>query len=567
MIIKTLPILIPIKMISLWFFGLYSGLWRYVSVDDIWRIVKAHVLAVVCFISVIVFFFPFYGLPSSIFILDFILSVSLISGVRFITRLLREAFRPVLGNKRKKVIIIGAGEAGVMVLRESRNNFNANMEIIGFIDDDAHKQNLRIQGVSILGSRKDIASIVAKYGIDEIIIAIPSARGEVIRDIIAHCQIPFVKIRIVPGLQKILNGEFEVKSRDVKPEDLLGRETVKIDECEIAKYLKNKRVLITGAAGSIGSELCRQVANFSPAEIILIDHNENNLYFLNIELKSKFKNLNITLIIGDINDVGLLKEVFSKYKPQVVFHAAAYKHVPLMEDNPIAAVKNNALGSRNMIYASHHYRVEKFVLISTDKAVNPINIMGLSKRLAEIFLQAKAKRSKTKFIAVRFGNVLGSDGSVVPLFKKQIEAGGPITVTHPDTTRYFMSIKEAALLVLQAGAIGAGGEIFILDMGEQIKIVDLARDLVALSGLELGKDISIEYIGLRPGEKIREELLLDKDKDKISKHDKIYISQAADFDVIHLRKQMKALEKCINSMDKDEVIRRMKEVVGKSHAK
>jgi len=284
---------------------------------------------------------------------------------------------------------------------------------------------------------------------------------------------------------------------------------------------------------------------------------------LGIEFFTKHPNIKFKTIIGDIKDIGLLKSVFSLYKPQVIFHAAAHKHVPLMEENPIAAVKNNVLGSRNMIYAAHHYKVERFVLISTDKAVNPINIMGLSKRLAEIFLQAKSKRSKTKFMAVRFGNVLGSDGSVVPLFKKQIEAGGPITITHPDTTRYFMSIKEAVLLVLQAGAIGNGGEIFILDMGEQIKIIDLARDLVALSGLELNKDILVEYVGLRPGEKIREELLLDKEKDKTTKHEKIYISQADGFDLGSLRKQMKELEGYVNSMDKEKVVRKMKGIISK----
>ncbi len=560
-IFKTLPILAGIKMVIFGYFGLYSGLWRYAGVDDIWRIVKAQVLAALCFIPAIAFIHTFVGFPRSIFVLDCVLSFCLVAGIRFVSRLLREKFRPAIGSKQKRAIIVGAGEAGVMVLREARINPKVNIEIIGFIDDDPHKKNLRIQGIGILGNRHNIASIVDRYGIDEVIIAIPSASGEAIRDIISYCQLPNIKVKIVPELHKILGGDLEVRPREVKPDDLLGRETVVIDECEIKKYLKDKRILITGVAGSIGSELCRQVINFSPAEIILIDHNENNLYFLIIELKAKYANFNIQSVVGDINDIGMLKETFSKYRPQVVFHAAAYKHVPLMEDNPIAAVKNNAIGSRNMIYAAHHYKVERFVLISTDKAVNPVNIMGFSKRLAEIFLQAKAKRSKTKFMAVRFGNVLGSDGSVVPLFKKQIEAGGPITITHPDATRYFMSIKEAALLVLQAGALGTGGEIFILDMGEQIKIIDLARDLVTLSGLELGKNIFIEYIGLRPGEKIREELLLDKDKDKTTKHNKIYINQPDDFDLVFLRKQLKELEGYINSTNKDKVIRKMKEIV------
>jgi len=561
--LKTLPLLVLVKLSVFYYFGLFRGLWRYVSIYDLGQIIKANAVATAAFIFSYVFIFGAHIIPRFIFVNDFMFCTSLVGGIRFLSRIIRERYRgPLLKDEQINVLIVGAGEAGILLLKEYRNNPTLG-EVVGFIDDDKAKHNEAIQGIRILGGRHAIPGIVHTRGVREIILAIPSARGEVIRDLVACCQIPDVKLKIVPGLSKIISGELEIGLREVRPEDLLGRETVRIDEGEIAKYLKDKRVLITGAAGSIGSELCRQAALFSPAEIVLIDHNENNLYFLTIELKAAFKHLKIRPVVGDITDIGLLKEVFSGCKPHVVFHAAAYKHVPLMEDNPVAAVKNNALASRKMIYAAHHYNVERFVLISTDKAVNPINTMGLSKRLSEIFLQAKAKRSKTKFMAVRFGNVLGSDGSVVPLFKKQIEAGGPITITHPDATRYFMSIKEAVLLVLQAGAIGSGGEIFILDMGEQIKIIDLARDLVALSGLELGKDIQIKYIGLRPGEKIREELLLDKDKDKITKHDKIYISQADDFDLAALRKHMKELEGYVNATDEDNVVRKMREIIGK----
>ena len=564
--IKTLPFLILIKLSVFYYFGLFRGLWRYVSIYDLKQIIKANIVATVVFIPGTIFIYGVIIVPRFIFVNDFIICVFFIGGIRFLTRIIRERYRgPLLENERVNVLIVGAGEAGILLLKEYMRN-PALGEVVGFIDDDKLKQNEAIQGVRILGNRNVISKVAKDCNVGEIVLAIPSAKGEVIRDLIACCKVPNIKLKIVPGLARIISGELKISLREVRPEDLLGRETVSIDECEIAKYLRDKKVLITGAAGSIGSELCRQAAlRFHPVELILIDHNENNLYFLILELKSKFKNLNIKSVIGDINDIGLLKKVFSECKPQVVFHAAAYKHVPLMEENQIAAVKNNALGSRNMIYAAHHYKVERFVLISTDKAVNPINIMGLSKRLAEIFLQAKAKRSRTKFMAVRFGNVLGSDGSVVPLFKKQIEAGGPITITHPDTTRYFMSIKEAVLLVLQAGAIGVGGEIFILDMGEQIKILDLARDLVSLSGLELGKDIGLEYIGLRPGEKIREELLLDKEKDKVTKHDKIYISQADDLDVVALRKQMKELEGYVNSADEERVVKKMKEIVRESY--
>ena len=560
-IIKTLPILVCIKISILGYFGLYSGLWRYASIDDIWRIAKAQVLAMLCLIPVIAFFYTFSGFPRSIFVLDCILSFCFIAGIRFVTRLLREKYRPAIGSKRKRAIIVGAGEAGVMVLREARINPKANIEVVGFIDDDRNKKNLRIQGVSILGACSNISSAVEKYGIDEVIIAIPSATGEVIRSIIAHCQISSVKIRIVPGLQKILNGDLEVKPRDVKPEDLLGRETVNVSEEEIEGYLLGKVVLVTGAGGSIGASLCRQIVNFNPKEIILFDHNENNVYYLGIEFFTKYPQIKFRTIIGDIKDIGLLKRTFSVYRPQVIFHAAAHKHVPLMEENPIAAVKNNIIGSRNLIYASNHYKVERFILISTDKAVNPTSVMGVTKRIAEMVLQSKAKISKTKFMAVRFGNVLGSDGSVVPLFKKQIEEGGPLTITHPEVKRYFMSINEASRLVLQAGAMGKAGEIFILDMGEQIKILDLAKELVALHGLKIEEDIKIKFIGLRPGEKLFEETLLNSEKDKATKADKIYIAQSDYFDLHILRSKIKELENLVNEMNEFEVKKKLLEII------
>ncbi len=560
-IFKTLPILIGIKIVIFGYFGLYSGLWRYASIDDIWRIAKAHILAMLCFIPAVAFFYTFEGFPRSIFVLDCILSFCSMAGIRFVTRLLREKYRPAIGSKRKRAIIVGAGEAGVMVLREARINPKANIEVVGFIDDDRSKKNLRIQGVSILGACKDIASIVEKYGIDEVVIAIPSAKGEVIRSIISYCQIPSIRIRIVPGLQKLLNGDLEVKPRDVKPEDLLGRETVNIDEKEIKGYLSGKVVLVTGAGGSIGSSLCRQIVNFSPKEILLFDHNENNVYYLGIEFLTKYPQIKFKTIIGDIKDIGLLKSVFSLYKPQVVFHAAAHKHVPLMEENAVAAVKNNIVGSRNLIYASDHYKVERFIFISTDKAVNPTSVMGITKRIAEMILQSKAKISKTKFMAVRFGNVLGSDGSVVPLFKRQIEEGGPVTLTHPEVKRYFMSINEASQLVLQAGGMGKAGEIFILDMGEQIKVLDLAKELVALYGLKLGEDIKIKFIGLRPGEKLFEETLLNSEKDKATKANKIYIAQSDYFDPRVLRRKIKELEKIAKVMDGPGTVKKMREII------
>ncbi|MFA5311631.1 MAG: nucleoside-diphosphate sugar epimerase/dehydratase [Candidatus Omnitrophota bacterium] len=569
LIARTLPLLACIKLVVLGYFNLYSGLWRYASIDDIWRLLKANILATLSFILAVTFLFGMQegvftlsGFPRSVFILDFILSFSFMAGVRFANRLIREKFRPEARTRLKKGLIVGAGEAGIMVLREARINPKAGIDIAGFIDDDRRKLNLCIQGVNILGASRDIPSIVEEYGIEEVIIAIPSARGEEIRRIVSYCKPSSVKIRIVPGLQKIISGDLEVKPRDIRPEDLLGREVVTINEEEVKDYLFEKTVLVTGAGGSIGSALCRQIVNFNPREVLLFDHNENNVYYLGLEFLTKYRHIKFRTIIGDIRDIGLLKNVFSSYKPQVIFHAAAHKHVPLMEENPVAAVKNNIIGSRNLIYAANHYKVERFIFISTDKAVNPTSVMGMTKRVVEMVLQAKAKLSKTKYMAVRFGNVLGSDGSVIPLFKKQIEEGGPLTVTHPEVKRYFMSINEAAQLVLQAGSMGKSGEIFILDMGEQIKILDLAKEMVILYGLKPDEDIRIEYIGLRPGEKLFEETLLDTEKDKATKAKKIYIAQLNTFNPKVLHRRIKDLENSVKVMDSAAIVKKLKEAIG-----
>ena len=465
-------------------------------------------------------------------------------------------------ERRKKVLIVGAGEAGIMVLNELKKNPHMNCEVIGFIDDNPAKKNSLVHGVQVLGVSEDISEKVGTHNIDKIIISIPSADGKTIRDIVSKCKKTEADIKIVPGIQQIITGEVSLKQiRDVYPEDLLGREMVQINTEDVKSFIHDKIVFITGASGSIGSELCRQIAPFLPKNLILFDHNENDLYFLELELSAQFPTLSFATIIGDIGDVGLLDHTFSNYKPQIVFHAAAFKHVPLMEKSPCAAVKNNVLSTQNLIYISEHYGVESFVFISSDKAVNPTSIMGATKRIGEMILQAKAKGSRTKFMAVRFGNVLGSKGSVVPLFKKQIEEGGPVTVTHPDVRRYFMSTKEAVQLVLQASALGTGGEVFILDMGEQIKILDLARDLINLSGFEPDKDISIEIIGLRPGEKLYEEMLHNIEKDKATKHDRVYISQSDDFDPRKLREQVKELEKLVNLMDNNQIIEKIREIV------
>ncbi|MDD5130146.1 MAG: nucleoside-diphosphate sugar epimerase/dehydratase [Candidatus Omnitrophica bacterium] len=551
--------LIILKPAVFWAFGLYHGLWAYASIDDLLKIIKANIMASIILITSVVILGG-HGFPRSVFIIDFFLCTSLVGGLRFISRFLKEGYYRNYDFHSKKILIVGAGDTGIMLLREYRKNPSMG-RVIGFMDDSHMKLNGSIHGLKILGTRKDIPRVAEKYEIDEIIVAMPLVRGDQMRDILSYCEKTQAKIKIAPQLNKILSGKLVIKPREVQPEDLLGRETVAIDLKGVSQYIKDKVVLVTGAGGSIGSEIARQIARFEPKEVILFDHHENFIYFLNLEYKVKYPGIKVKTFIGDIRDVGLLKQIFSKNKPRIVFHAAAHKHVPLMEENPVAAAKNNIFGSRNLIYAAHHYGVEKFILISTDKAVNPSSVMGLSKRVAEMILQAKSKNSKTKFMAVRFGNVLGSSGSVVPLFKKQIAEGGPVTITDPNVERYFMSAREAVMLVLQAGALGQGGELFILDMGEQIKVMDIAKNLISLSGFTLGKDIEIKIIGMRPGEKLSEELLLDKEKDKVTKHEKIYTNQPQELDNALLNKKLKELQYLAKMMNNAEVIKKMKEII------
>jgi len=559
---KVLPALLILKTLVFYYFGVYYGLWRYVSINDIWQIFKASVISSVLFVLLVVFFHGLQGFPRAIFILDFLLSFVLVSGIRFFTRLLKERiFTPASKTARKRVLIVGAGRAGMLMAKEIRNNPFLGLDVIGFIDDDRVKYRQKIDRIPVLGMKDAIPAVVAKYAIDEIILAIPSVKGEKIREILSYCERAKVRIRTIPRFDMLLSGNLLLKPREVRPEDLLGRELITIDEKDITRYLKGKRVLVTGAGGSIGSELCKQIAKFVPSQLCLFDHNENDVYFLAVELANKFPGLKVETLIGDVKDIALLKHAFSRIKPQVIFHAAAHKHVPLMEANPVAAVKNNVLGTRNLIYAAGHYKVERFVLISTDKAVNPINVMGMSKRIAEMIMQGKAAKSRTKFMAVRFGNVIGSAGSVVPLFKRQIEDGGPLTITHPDVERYFMCVSEAVSLVLQAGSLGTGGEIFILDMGEQVKITEIARNLIALSGFSADSNIAIKYVGLRAGEKLSEELLLDTEKDFTTKHNKIFISHTTYFDPVMLRRTVKELEEICKTMNAARVVKKMVDIV------
>jgi len=559
LIFRTLPVLILIKGLTFYFFGLYAGLWKYVSISDIWQILKANAVGTGAFVLYIVFVEGLVGFPRSVFVLDWGICVALLAGVRLVSRALRENLAPCKYDNTKKVLIVGAGEAGVMVLKELRKNMR--YDVVGFIDDDAGKKGMTISGKKILGGKDKIKDAAQKYGVEEIILAMPSEKGRAIRDMIARCTLPGVGLKIVPGMYKILSGELEVKFREVEPEDLLGREIVEIDEKEVSSYIKGKAVLVTGAAGAIGSELCRQIASFGPASLIMFDLNENDMYFLELELKAKYPELKLVMIMGDVRDIGLLRHVFAKNRPQIVFHAAAYKHVPMMEVIPSAAIKNNVIATRNLIYAAGHYNVERFVCISTDKAVHPTSIMGISKRIGEMLVQAKNDKSRTRYMAVRFGNVLGSKGSVVPIFKEQIRKGGPVTVTHEETRRYFMSVSEAVQLVLEAGSLGEGGEIFVLDMGEQIRIYDLAENLVMLSGLKPHDDIEIKVTGLRPGEKLFEEMLHDEEKDQATKNDKIFVTEPDKFEIKKLIRDIKELENHAKAMDEEAILKKIKSMV------
>lgn len=564
--------LMAVQPVIFYFFGLYHWSFRYASLSEALRLfgaVSLSSLMLISFVALVLFQqFP-TEVGRTVLLINYLLSLLAHAAFRFSFRVLLKAHHKyqnhIYRKELKKILILGTGDAAEIVVRELLNGQSEKRryEPVGLIDDDPNKKNLRIHGIKVLGGMDQIPPLVKQYGVEEILIAMPYASGEFIRRLIAQCRETNIKLKLVPGLEKILSDKVNMKQvRDVLPEDLLGRPVVEIYNEQVRTFVQNKVVLVTGAGGSIGSQLCRRLAEFEPQMFLLCDLYENNVYFLHLELKKKYPLISFRTIIGDTRDIALLKHTFSKYRPNIVFHAAAHKHVTLMEENPVAAAKNNVLATRNLVYASNHYGVEKFVLISTDKAVNPVSRMGLSKRLAEILVQNKARQSRTKLMAVRFGNVIGSEGSVVQLFKKQIEEGGPLTVTHPDMKRYFMTIDEAAQLVIQAAAMGEGGEIFILDMGEPIKILDLARHMVTLSGMEVDKDIKIEFIGLRPGEKLYEQIILDPEQNELTRHGKIFVAYGGlSYPLRQLRQDLKALEGGCQRMDALYVIEKMREIV------
>ncbi len=520
-----------IRLFVFYWFGLYRRYWRYASIEELVQIGLAVFTATAAVVLIFVgirsiYFFPF---PRSIPLIDGLLTLVAVGGSRFSVRALANGRPHSRSQTTRRVLIMGAGDAGAMVVRELQKNPRRGLVPVGFLDDDVYKHKMSIHGVPVLGGRQDIPNLIREYGIDRVIIAMPTAPGKVFREIVAMCEKAGAKTKIIPEIYDLLDGTLHVSQiRDVDIEDLLRRQPVQTDIAAVRELIAGQRVLITGGGGSIGSELCRQVLRCVPSELTLLGHGENSVFEIYHELnRIKPDGVILTPLIADTRFPERMQLIFERYKPNIVFHAAAHKHVPLMEKNPAEAITNNVLGTQNLLKASLAVDVEHFVMISTDKAVNPTSVMGASKRVAELLVHQAAEKSGRPYVAVRFGNVLGSRGSVVLTFKKQIAAGGPITVTDPEMERFFMTIPEAVQLVLQAAILGNGGEVFVLDMGEPVKIVDLARDLIKLSGLEEGRDIEIKYVGLRPGEKLFEELFISGESYHCTNHNKIVIASNA----------------------------------------
>lgn len=553
---KVLPIIIIFKLVVYFLVNIYTVYWPTASVNEAMLLgfsVAATSIAVLIFIR--------YNrhLPLSTIFISSIIEIIFMGLVRFLEKYEHERYSSKA--VKKNVLIIGAGQGGLNVLNEV-NHHTEFGRVIGFIDDDLKKRDAVIKGSKVLGTTDDIVEVSNKYDIDTIIFAIPSADKKRRAEILDICKDANAEVKVVPGIYELISGEIVFNQiRDVSIDDLLGRDQIKLDTSSLRSMIENKTILVTGGGGSIGSELCRQIAKYSPNKLIILDIYENNAYDIQLELKRNYPDLDLEVCIESIRDRKRMKYVFDHYRPDIVFHAAAHKHVPLMEDSYISAVKNNVLGTKNLLDMADKYKVKKFVNISTDKAVNPTNIMGATKRIIEIMLQTINNHSETDFVAVRFGNVLGSNGSVIPLFKKQIKEGGPVTVTHKDIIRYFMTIPEACQLVLQAGAIAKGGQIFILDMGEPVKILDLAENLIRLSGYIPYEDIQIEFTGLRPGEKLYEELLLNLENSDKTEFEKIYIEKPVVHDEEKLNRSLEKFKVLVEGCEKQEMIDAIKELV------
>lgn len=577
---RTLPFILIIKIASFYFFDLYRGMWRYTSIADLFNIIKASSFSTLLIVSFILFSTRFQGFSRSVFIIDWCFTILFISAYRLGIRLYFEHLSDdkfslipiwktlnIFNRKRadkKRLLIIGAGNCGEKIYREIHDNARLQYRVVGFLDDDSAKLGKKIHGVPVLGYIRDIRKVINKTMADEALIAIPSTNSQQMRSIVENCKDSKIKFKTIPGMGELINGKVTVNTiREVAYRDLLGREVVKLDKESIGAYLQEQCVLVTGAGGSIGSELCRQICRFRPKSLILYERAESPLYEIELELKQNFRNIKIVALLADVQDKKQLEKTFKTHRPQTVFHAAAYKHVPMLELQPWKAIENNIRGTANVVEVTNKYNVERFVFVSTDKAVRPANVMGASKRVAEILIQNQNGygTSHTRFMIVRFGNVVGSVGSVVPLFKKQIKKGGPVTVTHPEATRYFMTIPEACQLILQAGSMGKGGEIFLLDMGTSIKIDDIARDLIRLSGFEPDVDIKIEYVGLRPGEKLYEELIIEGEDIVPTTHDKIMALKGTECSLQLLNGKIDILTKIAEDHEIEKIKAKLKEIV------
>lgn len=540
---RIIPFNIVVTLLFFWLWKLYKSVWRYASATELLNIVFATTCAALGQIGLSLVLGEM--MPRSYYVIYWFLLFSATCAIRFSYRVLC-----MLNNKRREmseadrvnVMLVGAGAAANAILKEIETSQYLNLRPKCIIDDQSGCHGKFLRGIPIVGGREKIMEAVQEYGIDEIIFAIPSANTKIKKEILDICKETGCVMRTLPGMYQLINGDVSIsKLKKVEIEDLLGREPIQINTEEVLNSVNGKVVMVTGGGGSIGSELCRQIAGHNPKQLIIVDIYENNAYEIQQELLRKYKDLNLVVLIASVRNTNRMNGIFETYRPQIVYHAAAHKHVPLMETSPNEAIKNNVFGTYKTAQAADRYGVEKFVLISTDKAVNPTNIMGASKRICEMVIQMMNQKSKTNFVAVRFGNVLGSNGSVIPLFKKQIAEGGPVTVTHPDIIRYFMTIPEAVSLVLQAGAYAKGGEIFVLDMGEPVKIVDLAKNLIKLSGYRVGEDIEIKFTGLRPGEKMYEELLMNEEGLKKTANKMIYIGKPIEFDEERFEKQLRQL--------------------------
>jgi len=559
---ECLMVVLVVKPLLFVAIGFYNSLWRYASLQDAVEILKGVTFSSILSVFVILYLRQFTPIPRSIFLLDWFLLFALIASSRLIWRVYRESY--IIGKScdGPRALIVGAGEAGSLLLKEIRRHPHTAYNVIGFVDDDPEKKGMKLHGVPVLGSAKQLKMLILANEVEDVIIAMPSADSKTIRAIVDSCKNANVTFKTLPSIGELIDGTLSISQiKNVEIEDLLGRDPVVLDRELIGGYLTGKRVLVTGAAGSIGSEICRQVAPFRPEKLILLEQAETPLYEIEKELVAQFPNLRIMPLIADVRDRENIVAAFEEFSPEVVFHAAAYKHVPMMEYNPAQAVLNNVFGSMNVADASHRFKVRNVVMISTDKAVNPTNVMGATKRAAEIYIQALSRTCATKFTTVRFGNVLGSNGSVIPLFKEQIARGGPVTVTDKRIIRYFMTIPEATQLVLQAGSIGSGSEILVLDMGEPVRIVDLAEELIRLSGLTPYEDIDITFTGLRPGEKLFEELLIDGEGIMPTTHNKIKVLTPVHIDIELVRQELDTLHAAARSNDIASLMESLKRLV------